>query len=529
MKIAIFSRLTPWFKGTFCLILLAALCVSPARAELVGYWNFDGNTNDSSGNGLNGSLTGSGNNFTTPGISGTAYYTGNASSKVNVSLGGAVTSDSLSLSLWVKGGANWKNYSSFFDGTSYYQMQYTGTGIACYDVPGVPEANFSGAGKDGFHHVVITFDTDSQKNHLYFDGVLVDTNDPWTTSWTPTWLTFGGNFENTIKGNRNNNATIDEAQLYDNVLTADQIAVMYENPDKFVAAEMTFPVVFGNRWSDQQWYTDPTCTGTRHTPQIMDTAAIITSDPLGIGATALTVDVDTLPIGNLLLPKASEKYGATANTMLDEVIITGPGTIHFGGEKLLTIEEGVTGKISAPLAGGFTKMGEGRLDLAGTVSGGMRVAEGTFSPGNGIGSATLSDGDFVQDAGSIFLLEVDSLADSWLSDILDVQNGTATLADGVISVDLLAAMMPDLGTELEFLFADDFSFTGAATETNLSALLTEASQSLWTLGINDHGGQSAMYLSPLDNSTSVPEPATWVMMLLGGVLLGIYTRRKCFC
>ncbi|MDD5704393.1 MAG: hypothetical protein PHR35_00595 [Kiritimatiellae bacterium] len=71
---------------TSVLVTALALSGTEARAELVGYWNFDGNVNDASGNGNNGTIHGAVvyTNGVFGGAGGAAYFDGNVADYVSV-------------------------------------------------------------------------------------------------------------------------------------------------------------------------------------------------------------------------------------------------------------------------------------------------------------------------------------------------------------------------------------------------------------------------------------------------------------
>lgn len=160
---------------------------------LVGYWPFNGNANDESGNGNNGTIIGSVSLIPDRfGSTNSAYsFPGNSSSYIDCGSNNSLQIvGAISFSAWFYMDGGFYNprilhygfeatggYSAFVDGTSNtnrvlhalnYNINRTGTGFCCGPTQGVSINALQ------WHHFAYTSDSNGLAN-LYIDGIIVET------------------------------------------------------------------------------------------------------------------------------------------------------------------------------------------------------------------------------------------------------------------------------------------------------------------------------------------------------------------
>ena len=168
-----------------------------SAANLVGYWTFNGNTLDSSGNGHNGALktgwTGTSaatavDGGTLPvlvadrfGRANTAYYFNNGAT-IQVPYSPDLNPQSFTILLWVKrDGTNANNYMFSFNRWDGYKFQLQGGNLPFLTVQtstGYHDVDDGGTAVDGpnkWVHVAVTFTPGTEK--FYINGKLIRTAD----------------------------------------------------------------------------------------------------------------------------------------------------------------------------------------------------------------------------------------------------------------------------------------------------------------------------------------------------------------
>ena len=361
--------------------IAALLCVSNiAFADLVTYWTFnEGTFTDASGNGYTGNLAGTAPTITNDGIVGKTFY-GNAGGKFNINISAAnVNVNNFTVSFWGKQtGANWKDYLSLHD--SQYgdsDFQRANNSLSVYNTPWGVDINGSTDVSSGFHHFAFTSDPESGDGKLYIDGVLKATVNKADISSVITHMTIGGNYNS---GSRNGTATVDEVQLYNQPLSAEQVQFLYNNPSLYQATVYQRDVTANGNWSDADWNANG------QTGQAFANSSAVQLD--AANAPTLTVD-----------------QNVTVNSLdfNGSMTVAGSNTITLNGEKRITVANADdTATISAPITAqydnGIAKTGAGKLSLTGsnTYTGGTTISGGTVSVNNvnalGTGAVTLDGG-----------------------------------------------------------------------------------------------------------------------------------------
>ncbi|MBW2979895.1 LamG domain-containing protein [Candidatus Woesearchaeota archaeon] len=202
-------------------------------ANLVGYWSFDGNADDSSGNDNLGVAYNEA--ALADGIIGQAYQFDGINDYIELPPTVNPTT-AITVSAWVKSDTLgykglWQivsKYDAFILGTSEadsdrmcflihdgsdWKPDNYGT-VGCYDVPN-PEA---------WHHFAGTYDSSTEKIRLYVDGVLRSERDAEDTINLDAGPIHIGHRESDSIGTNHFQGKIDEVRIYDAALTESEIA-----------------------------------------------------------------------------------------------------------------------------------------------------------------------------------------------------------------------------------------------------------------------------------------------------------------
>ena len=250
------------------------------------------------------------------------------------------------------------------------------------------------------------------------------------------------------------------------------------------------------------------------------------------GATTLAngtaLNVASATLNNLAVTDESASAAVTAsgnltlNNDADTKFIGSitAAAIEKTGNGTLKLNTGETGLITAS---NLTVSG-GRLDLLGNAKGGITVGPNSvFSPGNSIGKAVV-DGTFTlsSDTSSVLMEIGGSGPDE--NDLLIV-SGDLALNNGKIYLELAEISSLNPGDEFVAVFSgnnsaalkDDFiaNYVSAPDFMNLAYVRLDA---------GDYAGLYAI-TGEVFNASGVPEPSTWLLLLLGVFGL-MYTRKR---
>jgi hypothetical protein len=198
--------------------------------NLVSYWKFEGNSNDSVGsnNGTDVNITYSTGNGK---IGQGAGFNANNNSKITCS--GRIPQGAKSLSFWFKTTATnfYQLISECYNGSNSY-----GIGLD----PGGAEINRASSSKvlsisggtnlnDGnWHHQVFTWDGTTNTNgvKLYIDNVLVaQSTAAYTETTQSSYTTHFGYYDN----NYDYTGSLDELGVWSRVLTSDEVSTLYNS------------------------------------------------------------------------------------------------------------------------------------------------------------------------------------------------------------------------------------------------------------------------------------------------------------
>jgi len=148
------------------------------RNGLVGEYLFEGNANDTSGNGNNGTVNGATLTVDRFGMSNAAYSFDGSNDIISVNDSVSLNPSQLSISAWVKGN-NPSSWARIVDKWTYSNKEgYTltfnpNTGGLYFEFWGTDDSQngvetSSDLGINTWHHVVVTYDNKTIK--MYFDG-----------------------------------------------------------------------------------------------------------------------------------------------------------------------------------------------------------------------------------------------------------------------------------------------------------------------------------------------------------------------
>ena len=205
---------------------------------LVGYWPFNGNANDESGNGNNGTVNGATLTTDRNGENKAYYFNGNSKILVNNS-NSLIVGSNQTISLWVKVNSLQNNLNCIMQKgtgggcvTTGYYVAYDGSGSVFHKTFNYGQ-NSSACGSIGdysnydtlWHN--ITFVYSPPNNRMYFDGLSAG------NGFNCTNCTVTNSTNDLIIGSRNEpigynwNGKLDDIRIYNRALTAEEVSYLY--------------------------------------------------------------------------------------------------------------------------------------------------------------------------------------------------------------------------------------------------------------------------------------------------------------
>ncbi|MBO5437649.1 MAG: autotransporter-associated beta strand repeat-containing protein, partial [Thermoguttaceae bacterium] len=183
-----------------------------------------------------------------------------------------------------------------------------------------------------------------------------------------------------------------------------------------------------------------------------------------------------------------------------------------------TVKSG-TGTLTLNTANGFEasslNVSAGRANIVGTLSGDLAIADGaSFSPGDGIGTLAVN-GDFTVGDGAQLVFEFGEDA----SDLLVIgSEGTLDISEDAV----LELLFSDADPSKTYTLIEAEGGLGEYADAEFwTDLLTTAADTNWQLQVVGNTLQAVF-----GASDSVPEPATWALLVLGAAGLFIVRKKR---
>ncbi len=211
-----------------------------------------------------------------------------------------------------------------------------------------------------------------------------------------------------------------------------------------------------------------------------------------------------------------------ANGTLDLNVAEGAGKAFSGKVTGMgrAVKSGV-GTLTLNTANGFEasslNVSAGRANVVGTLSGDLAIADGAvFSPGDGIGTLTVN-GDFTVGDGAKLVFELGADA----SDLLILGSESALdIADDAV----LELLFTDADTSKTYTLIEANGGWGEYADSAFwTDILLAADTANWELAIVGNTLQAFISADP-----SVPEPATWALLVLGAAGLFFVRKKRAF-
>ncbi len=223
---------------------------------------------------------------------------------------------------------------------------------------------------------------------------------------------------------------------------------------------------------------------------------------------------------NFNIPDGMTKNIIMSEDPADYSKIEGQGTIVKTGNGALKIAAAAEGLVGAE---SFV-VSSGRLDMEGYFTGSVQVGEqlesgditvATFSPGDVVSATINVLGDFDINESSILVFEQDA-------------NGMDKLVASYFFVDPESIFELTMGIEkpgqtYSIVVQTSGAFTGEYAKNDFwNSLLSAESAENWTLSVNGNSVYATIKGEPIP---AVPEPSTWVLLILGVAGL-LYLRKR---
>ena len=190
--------------------------------------------------------------------------------------------------------------------------------------------------------------------------------------------------------------------------------------------------------------------------------------------------------------------------------------IEKQGDGTLQIYTGANGKVDAQ----SLVVSSGNLDFKGYMTGGITVNPDTvFSPGNSVGEATFGGGYILKEDATLLIEQDATGMDKLTADTFTIdENSVLDLSFSSVQP---GATYPIL-VQGAYDENDEFvsrNFDGAlATDDFWNGLLSEEDAYFWNLKVEGDTVYATM------DANAVPEPSTWALLVLGGVVLFLRKR-----
>ena len=232
-------------------LVVSMLLAGVADAALVAHWKFDNPSPyaDASGNGHTARGVGTGISFVNDGVSGDSFHTTTANKAVVDGANALGTNVSeMTISFWARNHTtNWDNFVAISGDAFKFQSDNTGRVRIFSSLAGAPGMTTLSpdplVNDSVWSHIALAASAATNTAKLYIDDTEVASG-TWSPSASIDNFSIGGSYG---EGARNIDAHIDDVQVYDTALDADDVGWLYDNPGQAIPepATMTLLVLGG--------------------------------------------------------------------------------------------------------------------------------------------------------------------------------------------------------------------------------------------------------------------------------------------
>ena len=215
------------------ILVLVLVLVGSASAELVAHYEFEGNANDSTGNGYDGTVYGDPQWGT--GQSGGGLKLDGIDDYVELPIGSLISSlTDCTIATWVNWsgqGGDWQRIFDFGTGGTVNMFLTPNVGVTNQMRFAITIDGYGGESRltapdtlaTGWHHVAVVIDGTSSNMELYLDGVVVDVAESGSTETLPSDL--GETTQNWLGRSQyfvdpNFAGSLDDFRIYNQTLSA---------------------------------------------------------------------------------------------------------------------------------------------------------------------------------------------------------------------------------------------------------------------------------------------------------------------
>ncbi|MEO8428614.1 MAG: LamG-like jellyroll fold domain-containing protein [Verrucomicrobiota bacterium] len=249
MKIRVFK----WILFTLSVVGFLSVAPGSATAALVARFRFDGSLNDETGN-HNGATFGGGTADFDTGESGQALVVASAGDAIEVANPATLDfGNDFTISAWVNSAHQGEQVVAYRGDAAHFAaptLQFNLQGAKGFFIYGEGQGSFGAnfdtdglSATDGtWHHVAVTYSSTATPHFtLYLDGKAKHPGDPGSYfagdfvtqhNLTNSVVRIGG--RDADSGDYHFNGLLDEVQIYDRGLAADQITFLFNNPDQVI-------------------------------------------------------------------------------------------------------------------------------------------------------------------------------------------------------------------------------------------------------------------------------------------------------
>lgn len=297
---------------------LALMCQQANSQNLIAWYPFNGNVTDASGNGLNGTIIGS-PTFVADRLgnaNSAIYFTGGVGNRIEINDNALLHPTSITISAWVNASGTGNTINTIVDkplGAGQSDSWHVGLtpywtySSWFFNDPGssIGSQVTSPAATGEWHYMVATFSNTSKQHRLYVDGILKTTTTfNSTIGYDNNKMYIGAALENNAL-NFPMEGALDDIKIYDDALTAQQIANAYATA-----------ISYNNPGSGNAIYFNGTQDNYLQLPVLLDGTNVFTTDfwvKTTDNSTNPTFWMNAMLVGNVNPSNNDGDFGITLN------------------------------------------------------------------------------------------------------------------------------------------------------------------------------------------------------------------------